>query len=153
MNTPISISLYKLCLLTIIKNSTIQAISFLPEIILNEVKQLQSLHASWNDRKVKYNRHFSAIKAVLDLTWETLTCYECEHNPAWPDQSGYCFRHSSLIDYELEIQKDLKLESFNAATMYIKEKDRVCSIFPQFQDIVENLEGGATFDVDLWEAI
>ena len=61
--------------------------------------------------------------------------------------------HSSLIDYELEIQKDLKLESFNAATMYIKEKDRVCSIFPQFQDIVENLEGGATFDVDLWQAI
>jgi len=151
MITPIS--LYKLCLLSIIKNSTIQAISFLPEIILNEVKQLQSLHASWNDQKVKYNRHFSAIKAVLDLTWETLTCYECEHNPAWPDQSGYCFRHSSLIDYELEIQKDLKLESFNAATMYIKEKDRVCSSFPQFQDIVENLEGGATFDVDLWQAI
>ena len=46
-------------------------------------------------------------------------------------------------------QKDLKLESDNAATMYVLEKDRVCSIFPQFQDIVENLEGGATFDVDL----
>ena len=125
----------------------------LPKIIFDEVKQLQSLHASWNVRKVKYNRHFSAIKAVADLTWETLTCYECEHNSAWPDQSGYCFRHSSLIDYELEIQKDLKLESFNAATMYIKEKDRVCSIFPQLQDIVENLESEVTFDVDLWQPI
>ena len=88
-----------------------------------------------------------------DLTWEALTCYECEHNSAWPDQSGYCFRHSELIDYELEVQKDLKLESFNAATMYNKEKDRVCSNLPQLQDIVENLEGGATFDVDLWQAI
>merc|ERR1712208_57921 len=72
----------------------------------NEVKQLQSLHASWNDRKVKYNRHFSAIKAVLDLTWETLTCYECEHNPAWPDQSGYCFRHSSLIGKQFNSDSD-----------------------------------------------
>ena len=150
MNTPMS--LYKISLMTIIKNSTIQ-VDVLPKIILGEVKQLQSLHTSWNERKVKYNTLFSAIKAVADLTWETLTCYECEHNSAWLDQSGFCFHHSSLIDYELEIQKDLKLESFNAATMYIKEKDRVCSIFPQLQDIVENLESEVTFDVDLWQPI
>ena len=140
-------------LLTIIKNPTIQGISFLPEIILNEVKHLQSLHTSWNNRKVKYNCHFSAIKALVDLTWEEKTCYDCEHNPACPDQSGYCIRHSELIDYELDLQKDLKLESFNAATKYNNEKDCVCSNLPQLQDIVKNLEGGTTFDVDLWQAI
>ena len=140
-------------LLTIIKNPTIQGISFLPEIILNEVKHLQSLHASWNDRKVKYNQYYLSLTALGELTWETLTCCECDHNYPWLDQSGYCFRHSSLIEYEMQNQKDLKLESDNAATMYVLEKDRVCSIFPQFQDIVENLEGGTTFDVDLWEAI
>ena len=151
MNTPIS--LYKMSLLTIIKNPTIQGISFLPEIILNEVKHLQSLHTSWNNRKVKYNQYYLSLATLGELTWETLTCCECEHNCPWPNQSGYCFRHSSLIEYEMQNQKDLKLESDNAATMYVQEKDRVCSIFPQFQDIVENLEGGATFDVDLWEAI
>ena len=151
MNTPMS--LYKMSLLTIIKNPTIQGISFLPEIILNEVKHLQSLHTSWNDRKVKYNQYYLSLATLGELTWETLTCCECEHNCPWPNQSGYCFRHSSLIEYEMQNQKDLKLESDNAATMYVLEKDRVCSIFPQFQDIVENLEGGATFDVDLWEAI
>ena len=140
-------------LLTIIKNPTIQGISFLPEIILNEVKHLQSLHTSWNNRKVKYNQYYLSLATLGELTWETLTCCECEHNCPWPNQSGYCFHHSSLIEYEMRNQKDLKLESDNAATMYVLEKDRVCSIFPQFQDIVENLEGGATFDVDLWEAI
>ena len=140
-------------LLTIIKNPTIQGISFFPEIILNEVKHLQSLHASWNDRKVKYNQYYLSLATLGELTWETLTCCECEHNCPWPNQSGYCFHHSSLIEYEMRNQKDLKLESDNAATMYVQEKDRVCSIFPQFQDIVENLEGGTTFDVDLWEAI
>ena len=140
-------------LLTIIKNPTIQGISFLPEIILNEVKHLQSLHTSWNDRKAKYNQYYLSLATLGELTWETLTCCECEHNCPWPNQSGYCFRHSSLIEYEMQNQKDLKLESDIAATMYVLEKDRVCSIFPQFQDIVENLEGGATFDVDLWEAI
>ena len=151
MNTPMS--LYKMSLLTIIKNPTIQGISFLPEIILNEVKHLQSLHASWNDRKVKYNQYYLSLAALGELTWETLTCCECDHNYPWLDQSGYCFRHSSLIEYEMQNQKDLKLESDNAATMYVLEKDCVCSIFPQFQDIVENLEGGAIFDVDLWQAI
>ena len=151
MNTPMS--LYKMSLLTIIKNPTIQGISFLPEIILNEVKHLQSLHASWNDRKVKYNQYFLALAALGELTWETLTCCECDHNYPWLDQSGYCFRHSSLIEYEMQNQKDLKLESDIAATMYVQEKDRVCSSFPQFQDIVENLEGGATFEVDHWEAL
>ena len=95
-------SLYKISLMTIIKNSTIQ-VDVLPKIILGEVKQLQSLHTSWNERKVKYNTLFSAIKAVADLTWEALTCYECEHNPTWPDQSGYCLRHSELINYELGV--------------------------------------------------
>ena len=151
MNTPMS--LYKMSLLTIIKNPTIQGISFLPEIILNEVKHLQSLHTSWNDRKVKYNQYYLSLATLGELTWETLTCCEYEHNCPWPNQSGYCFHHSSLIEYEMQNQKDLKLESDNAATMYVQEKDRVCSIFPQFQDIVENLEGGATFDVDLWQAI
>ena len=125
----------------------------LPLRLLEDIKMLKSLSISWNKRKLSYNQYFLALAVLGELSWDTLSCSECENNFHWLDQNGYCFRHSSLIDYELEIQKDLKLESFNAATMYIKEKDRVCSIFPQLQDIVENLEGGATFDVDLWQAI
>ena len=67
MNTPMS--LYKMSLLAIIKNENLQ-VDDLPKIILAEVKQLQSLQTSWNDQKVRYNRHFSAIKALAELTWE-----------------------------------------------------------------------------------
>ena len=152
MITPLSMSLYKLCMCTIIKN-VVEVDFFLPLHLLEDIKLLKSLNISWNKRKLSYNQYFLALAALGEVSWETLSCSECENNFHWLDQNGHCFTHSSLISYEIQNQRELKLAYDIATSEYGDEKERCQKQSPHLQDIVEYLEGATTFDIDLWQAI
>ena len=150
MITPLSMSLYKLCMCTIIKND-VEVDFFLPLHLLEDIKLLKSLNISWNKRKLSYNQYFLALAALGEVSWETLSCSECENNFLPLDQNGFpCFTHSSLISYEIQNQRELKLAYDIATSEYGDEKERCQKQSPELQDIVEKLEGGTTFEVDLW---
>ena len=153
MITPLSMTLYKLCLYTLVQNG-VDVNFFLPLHLHKDIKLLKSLYISWNKRKLSYNQYFLALAALGEVLWETLSCSECENNFHWLDQNGFpCFTHSSLISYEIQNQKDLKLSYDIATSEYGDEKERCQKQSPHLQDIVENLEGATTFDVDLWQAV
>ena len=115
-------SLYNRCLLTIIKNDV--EVDVLPNPLLEGIKQLQSLHQTLNLRKQIYNLYYNSLSYIGQLILECLTCVECEQNCHSPEESGYCFTHSEMIDYKLAEQKVLKECSVNTATIYIQEKMR-----------------------------
>ena len=119
MNTPLS--LYNKSLLTVINNENLP-INNLPKPILYDVGLLQSLHQKLNQRKQTYNLYYNSLSYIGELTWDCLTCEDCGYSYTWPIETGYCFTHSQLIDTELEVQKELKHQSVNAAIIYTKEK-------------------------------
>ena len=141
-------SLYNRCLVTIIKNDV--EVDFLPKPLLEDIKLLQSLNASWNKRKLSYNQYFLSLAGLAELTWETNTCCECENNFHWLDQDGQCFNHAYLISLAIHNQKELKLAYDIATSEYGDEKERCQKKSPELQEIIQNLEGGTTFEVDLW---
>ena len=138
-----------MCLWTIVKNG-VEVVDLLPLRLLEHIKMLKSLNISWNKRKLSYNQYFLALAALGEVSWETLSCSECENNFHWLDQDGQCFNHAYLISLAIHNQKELKLAYDIATSEYGDEKERCQKKSPELQEIIQNLEGGTTFEVDLW---
>ena len=144
------LSLYKTCLFFCLKND-VQECEILPRVIIDDLNHLKLLFQKWKMRIVYYNLYFMALCNITNVTWETLTCPYCGHGQPWPDFALSCDDHNLLISDALEEQKEYKLEYDIATAEYGDEKVRICTIFPQFENIIEKLEDGTTFDIELWE--
>ena len=153
MISPLSMTLYKLCLYTLVQNGVYVNFS-IPLHLLKDIKLLKSLYFTWNKRKQSYNDYYLALAALGEASFDTLSCSECGDNFTPINQDGFpCYTHSPFISYLMDDQRDKRL-AYNSATLkYGDEKEKFQKQSPHLQDVVEYLEGATTFDIDLWEVI
>ena len=153
MITPLSMTLYKLCLYTIVQNG-VDVNFFLPLHLHKDIKLLKSLYFAWNKRKLSYNQYYLALTALAEVSLDTLSCSECDDNFTPVNQDGFpCYTHSPFISYLMDEQRDKRLAYDSATLKYGDEKEKFQKQSPHLQDVVEYLEGATTFDIDLWEVI
>ena len=109
MITPLSMTLYKLCLYTIVQNG-VDVNFFLPLHLHKDIKLLKSLYFAWNKRKLSYNQHYLALTALAEVSLDTLSCSECDDNFTPVNQDGFpCYTHSPFISYLMDEQRDKRL--------------------------------------------
>ena len=153
MITPLSMTLYKLCLYTLVQNGVYINFS-IPLHLLKDIKLLKSLYFAWNKRKLSYNQYYLALTALAEVSWDTLSCSECDDNFTPVNQDGFpCYTHSAYFDYLMDEQRDKRLAYDSATLKYGDEKEKFQKQSPHLQDVVEYLEGATTFVIDRWEAI
>ena len=136
MNTPISISLYKLCLLTIIKNDV--EVDFLPKHLLEDIKLLHSLHQKWTNKLNLDIMYWSTFNELIEILQDTKICADCDYDwDSWP--TTYCDFHQLVTDYLRHKRRELLKIIWETNNVYWDEIDKVRKTSPQFADVLYHL--------------
>ena len=117
--------LYSQCSLVLMNSESID-LEVLPYRIKEDIKQMKVLYGKLKERVTSFDAYYNTLAVLGEIAWDTLTCDDCEHQNPWPaDPTHRCEFHSTLIDWLIEEQKELKEKLDIVEYSYHSERETI----------------------------